>query len=167
MQELLFFEVTGPGPLDMLHQEVGPHTAGRLNLTPSLLREGFPALMYTASFTPLSNHRGSTVRILAFSTISMDCSGSSMWMEASDSGVSVLGTKPREISQFLKCRMPHNLHSQSGTLVPLLSPSRSYPLVLRIYYMQGVGQLEIRRNSILLITPVTIKCNNVLHNLLD
>ena len=40
------------------------HTGGKLYLPPSLLRLGLRALIYMASFTPLSNHLGSVKRKL-------------------------------------------------------------------------------------------------------
>ena len=43
------------------------HTGVKLNLPPSLLRLGLRALMYMASFTPLSNHLGSVVNTSVFS----------------------------------------------------------------------------------------------------
>ena len=44
------------------------HTGGKLYLPPSLLRLGLRALMYMASFTPLSDHLGSVVNTSVFST---------------------------------------------------------------------------------------------------
>ena len=45
------------------------HTGDRLYLPPSLLRLGFSALMKMASFTPLSNHLGSVVRIPLYAPV--------------------------------------------------------------------------------------------------
>ena len=50
------------------------HTGGKLYLPLSLLRLGLRALMYMASFTPLSNHLGSVVNTSVFSN-STECWG--------------------------------------------------------------------------------------------
>ena len=47
------------------------HTGGRLYLPPSLLRLGLRALIYMASFTPLSKHLGSVVSTSVFSDSSV------------------------------------------------------------------------------------------------
>ena len=48
------------------------YTSGKLYLPQSLLRLGVRALIWTASFTPLSNRLGSVVSISVFSN-SMEC----------------------------------------------------------------------------------------------
>ena len=50
------------------------HTGDKLYLPPSLLRLGLRALMYMASFTPLSNHLGSVVNTSVLSN-STECWG--------------------------------------------------------------------------------------------
>ena len=66
------------------------HTGGKLYLPPFLLRLRFRDLIKMASFTPLSNHLDSVVRISVLSN-STGCSSCSVWICFATSEVVELG----------------------------------------------------------------------------
>ena len=82
-------EAPAPRPI-CLHSM--SHTGGKLYLPPSLLRLMLRALMYKASYTPLSNHLGSVVNTSVFSN-STECWGWSSWMCLETSEVVKLGRR--------------------------------------------------------------------------
>ena len=90
------------------------HTGGRLYLPPSLLRLGFRALIYMASFTPLSNYLGSVVSSV-FSN-STECWGWSTWMCFETTEVVELGRRCsrnlafRDLSVLPTCTTSHSSH---------------------------------------------------------
>ena len=94
------------------------HTGGRLYLPPSLLRLGFSALRQMASFTPLSNHLGSVVRILVLSSSTV-CSGWSVCICFATSEVVELG---------LRCSL--NLAFSDLSVSPTYVASHSSHLIL-------------------------------------
>ena len=96
------------------------HTSGKLYRPPSLLRLGLRALMYMASFTPLSNHLGFVVNTSVFSN-SMECWWWSTWMCLETSEVVELGRR---------CSL--NLAFRDLSVSPMYTTSHSSHLILYI-----------------------------------
>ena len=94
------------------------HTGGRLYLPRSLLRLLFSALMWMASFTPLSNHLGSVVRISVLSSSTV-CSSWSVCICFATSEVVELG---------LRCSL--NLAFSDLSVSPTYVASHSSHLIL-------------------------------------
>ena len=89
------------------------HTGDRLNLPPSLFKEGLETRMCMASFTPLLNHLGSTASIFACS-MSTWWSGWSMFTCFETSEFTLLG---------LRCSM--NLALRDLSVSPIYDASQS------------------------------------------
>ena len=99
------------------------HIGGKLYLPPSLLRLGLRALMYMASFTPLSNHLGSVVNTSVFSN-STECWGWSTWMCLETSEVVELGRRCSPNLAFRDLSVsPTYIASHSSHLIFYIGPT--------------------------------------------